>query len=59
MMALHVKNRDAYYQSADYCRNFGTHPLNYGDSSHYFGRLAGKKMFACVAVTRLKARKDG
>ncbi|XP_062306952.1 zinc finger matrin-type protein 3 [Osmerus eperlanus] len=41
MMALHVKNRDAYYQSADYCRNFGTHPLNYGDSSHYFGRLAG------------------
>ncbi|XP_067085549.1 zinc finger matrin-type protein 3 [Osmerus mordax] len=40
-MALHVKNRDAYYQSADYCRNFGTHPLNYGDSSHYFGRLAG------------------
>ncbi|XP_010895238.1 zinc finger matrin-type protein 3 isoform X1 [Esox lucius] len=39
MMALHVKNRDAYYQSADYYRNL--QPLNYGESSHYFARLPG------------------
>ncbi|KAM9478493.1 zinc finger matrin-type protein 3-like [Salvelinus alpinus] len=39
MMALHVNNRDAYYQSADYYRN--SQPLNYGDSSYYFSRLPG------------------
>ncbi|KAL1022469.1 hypothetical protein UPYG_G00028100 [Umbra pygmaea] len=37
MMALHVKNRDVYYQSADYYRH--SQHLNYGDSSHYFTRL--------------------
>ncbi|KAM6962694.1 zinc finger matrin-type protein 3 [Aplochiton taeniatus] len=41
MMALHVKNGDAYYQSADYCRNYSTQAMNYGVSSHYFARLPG------------------
>ncbi|XP_073331818.1 zinc finger matrin-type protein 3 [Pagrus major] len=42
MMALQLKNGDAaYYQSADYCRNYTSPPVRYGDSSHYLARLPG------------------
>ncbi|XP_060890524.1 zinc finger matrin-type protein 3 isoform X1 [Labrus mixtus] len=42
MMALQLKTGDAaYYQSADYCRNYTSPPVSYGDSSHYFARLPG------------------
>ncbi|XP_056271051.1 zinc finger matrin-type protein 3 [Pseudoliparis swirei] len=41
-MALQLKNGDApYYQSADYCRNYTSPPVSYGDSSHYLARLPG------------------
>ena len=44
MMALQLKNGDAaYYQSAEYCRNYTSPPVSYGDSSHYLARLPGKK----------------
>lgn len=44
MMALQLKNGDAaYYQSAEYCRNYTSAPLSYGDSSHYLNRLPGKE----------------
>lgn len=44
MMALQLKNGDAaYYQSAEYCRNYTSAPVSYGDSSHYLNRLPGKK----------------
>ncbi|XP_076582507.1 uncharacterized protein zmat3 [Chaetodon auriga] len=42
MMALQLKNGDAaYYQSAEYCRNYTSPPVSYGDSSHYLARLPG------------------
>ncbi|KAF7654708.1 hypothetical protein LDENG_00065920 [Lucifuga dentata] len=42
MMALQLKNGDAaFYQSADYCRNYTSAPVSYGDSSHYLARLPG------------------
>ncbi|XP_076010617.1 uncharacterized protein zmat3 [Genypterus blacodes] len=42
MMALQLKNRDAaFYQSADYCRNYCSPPVSYGDSNHYLARLPG------------------
>ncbi|XP_049911947.1 zinc finger matrin-type protein 3 [Epinephelus moara] len=42
MMALQLKNGDAaYYQSADYCRNYTSPPVSYGDSNHYLARLPG------------------
>ncbi|KAK2835176.1 hypothetical protein Q5P01_015660 [Channa striata] len=41
-MALQMKNGDAtYYQSAEYCRNYTSPPVSYGDSSHYLARLPG------------------
>lgn len=44
MMALQLKNGDAtYYQSAEYCRNYTSPPVSYGDSSHYLNRLPGKE----------------
>lgn len=45
MMALQLKNGDAaYYQSAEYCRNYTSPPVSYGDSSHYhLTRLPGKE----------------
>ncbi|XP_044218015.1 zinc finger matrin-type protein 3 [Thunnus albacares] len=42
MMALQLKHGDAaYYQSAEYCRNYTSPPVSYGDSSHYLPRLPG------------------
>ncbi|XP_044056571.1 zinc finger matrin-type protein 3 isoform X2 [Siniperca chuatsi] len=42
MMALQLKNGDAaYYQSAEYCRNYTSPPVSYGGSSHYLARLPG------------------
>ncbi|XP_074524144.1 uncharacterized protein zmat3 [Halichoeres trimaculatus] len=42
MMALQLKTGDAaYYQSAEYCRNYTSPPVSYGDSSHYLTRLPG------------------
>lgn len=47
MMALQLKSGDAaYYQSADYCRNYTSPPVSYGDSSHYLARLPGKERLA-------------
>lgn len=47
MMALQLKNGDAaYYQSAEYCRNYTSPPVSYGDSSHYLARLPGKERLA-------------
>lgn len=47
MMALQLKNGDApYYQSAEYCRNYTSPPVSYGDSSHYLTRLPGKERLA-------------
>lgn len=44
MMALQLKNGDAaYYQSAEYCRNYSSAPVSYGGSSHYLNRLPGKE----------------
>ncbi|XP_051966845.1 LOW QUALITY PROTEIN: zinc finger matrin-type protein 3-like [Xyrauchen texanus] len=40
-MAMNVKNRDAFYSSADYCNIYSSQPVNYGDCSHYFPRMAG------------------
>ena len=58
MMALQLKNGDAaYYQSAEYCRNYTSPPVSYGDSSHYLARLPGKERLAmqglplCSALT--------
>nr|XP_040039613.1 zinc finger matrin-type protein 3 [Gasterosteus aculeatus aculeatus] len=40
MMALQLGNGDAaYYQSADYCRNYTSPPVSYCESSHYLARL--------------------
>ncbi len=41
-MAMNVKNRDAFYPSADYCDIYTSQPVNYGDCSHYFPRITGK-----------------
>ncbi|XP_059196341.1 zinc finger matrin-type protein 3 [Centropristis striata] len=42
MMALQLKNGDAaYYQSAEYCRNYTSPLVSYGDSRHYLARLPG------------------
>ncbi|CAJ1061040.1 zinc finger matrin-type protein 3 [Xyrichtys novacula] len=42
MMALQLKTGDAaYYQSAEYCRNYTSPPVSYGNSSHYLTRLPG------------------
>ncbi|XP_012733413.2 zinc finger matrin-type protein 3 [Fundulus heteroclitus] len=42
MMALQLRSGDAaYYQSAEYCRNYTSQPVSYGDSSHYLARLPG------------------
>ncbi|KAM9848852.1 zinc finger matrin-type protein 3 [Aulostomus maculatus] len=42
MMALQLRNGDAaYYQSAEYCRNYTSPPVAFGDSSHYLSRLPG------------------
>ncbi len=47
MMALQLKNGDAaYYQSTEYCRNYTSPPVSYGDSSHYLSRLPGKERLA-------------
>lgn len=45
MMALQLKGNGTatYYQSAEFCRNYSSPPVSYGDSSHYFARLPGKK----------------
>ncbi|CAG5863298.1 unnamed protein product [Menidia menidia] len=41
-MALQLRTGDAaYYQSAEYCRNYSSPPVRYGDSSHYLARLPG------------------
>lgn len=46
-MALQMKNGDAaYYQSAEFCRNYTSPPVSYGDSSHYLARLPGKERLA-------------
>ncbi|XP_015248812.1 PREDICTED: zinc finger matrin-type protein 3 [Cyprinodon variegatus] len=42
MMALQLRSGDAaYYQSAEYCRNYTSQPVSYSDSSHYLARLPG------------------
>ncbi|KAM6921722.1 uncharacterized protein zmat3 [Xenentodon cancila] len=42
MMALQLRTGDAaYYQSAEYCRNYTPPPVRYGDSSHYLARFPG------------------
>ncbi|XP_029356028.1 zinc finger matrin-type protein 3 [Echeneis naucrates] len=39
---MQLKNGDAaYYHSAEYCRNYTSPPVSYGDSSHYLARLPG------------------
>ncbi|KAJ8278833.1 hypothetical protein COCON_G00058990 [Conger conger] len=38
-MAMNVKNRGPYFQSNDYCRNYNSQAINYGN--HYFPRLPG------------------
>nr|XP_015216316.1 PREDICTED: zinc finger matrin-type protein 3 isoform X1 [Lepisosteus oculatus] len=38
-MAMNVKNRGAYYQNNDYCRDYNPQPLNYGNP--LFQRLPG------------------
>ncbi|XP_063057897.1 zinc finger matrin-type protein 3 [Engraulis encrasicolus] len=39
-MAMHVKNKDAVYQSPDYSRNYNSHHISYGNS-HYFHHIPG------------------
>ncbi|KAJ8278582.1 hypothetical protein GJAV_G00089140 [Gymnothorax javanicus] len=41
MMAMNVKNRGAYFQSSDYCRDYNSPAISYGNSGHYFPRLPG------------------
>ncbi|KAG7239936.1 hypothetical protein INR49_028131 [Caranx melampygus] len=37
---MQLKTGDAaYYHSAEYCRNYTSPPVSYGDSSHYLARL--------------------
>ncbi|XP_056894487.1 zinc finger matrin-type protein 3 isoform X1 [Takifugu flavidus] len=39
-MALQLKNGTAtYYQSAEFCRNYTSPPVSYGDSRHYLARF--------------------
>lgn len=53
MMALQLKNGDAtYYQSAEYCRNYTSPPVSYGDSSHYLTRLPGKELRLTISLMR-------
>ncbi|XP_076879544.1 zinc finger matrin-type protein 3 [Brachyhypopomus gauderio] len=40
-MAMNVRNRDAFYQSADFCSAFNLQPITYGNSRHYFPRIPG------------------
>ncbi|XP_030647862.1 zinc finger matrin-type protein 3 [Chanos chanos] len=40
-MAMNVKNIDTFYQSAEYCSNYNSQPVNYGNSSHYVPRIPG------------------
>uniref|UniRef100_A0A1A8LSK5 Zinc finger matrin-type protein 3 n=1 Tax=Nothobranchius pienaari TaxID=704102 RepID=A0A1A8LSK5_9TELE len=42
-MALQLRSGDAaaFYQSAEYYRNYMSPPVSYGDSSHYLARLPG------------------
>lgn len=43
-MALQMRSGDAaFYQCAEYCRNYTSPPVSYSDSSHYLARLPGKK----------------
>ncbi|XP_013880451.1 zinc finger matrin-type protein 3 isoform X1 [Austrofundulus limnaeus] len=42
MMALQLRSGDAaFYQRAEYCRNYTSPPVSYNDSSHYLARLPG------------------
>ncbi|XP_035270512.1 zinc finger matrin-type protein 3 [Anguilla anguilla] len=40
-MAMNVKNRGAYFQSNDYCRNYSSQAIHYGNNNHFFPRLPG------------------
>ncbi|XP_070410396.1 zinc finger matrin-type protein 3 isoform X2 [Nothobranchius furzeri] len=40
-MALQLRDATAFYQSAEYYRNYTSPPVSYGDSSHYLARLPG------------------
>ncbi|KAL2089714.1 hypothetical protein ACEWY4_014402 [Coilia grayii] len=40
-MAMNVKNKDAVFQSNDYSRNYSSHHVSYGNSSHYFHHRPG------------------
>lgn len=43
-MALQLKNGTAtYYQSAEFCRNYTSPPVSYGESGHYLARFPGKE----------------
>lgn len=41
-MAMDVKNRDAFYSSADYCNIYSSQAVNYGDGGQYFPQMSGK-----------------
>lgn len=61
-MALQLKNGDTtYYQSAEYCRNYTSPPVSYGDSSHYLNRLPGKERLATSSrcVTECANMREG
>ncbi|XP_026852732.2 zinc finger matrin-type protein 3 isoform X1 [Electrophorus electricus] len=40
-MAMNVRNRDAAYQTADFCSTYSLQPVTYGNSSHYLPRIPG------------------
>ncbi|KAG5275459.1 hypothetical protein AALO_G00120520 [Alosa alosa] len=40
-MAMNVKSKDAVIQSNDYSRNYSSHHISYGNSSHYFPHITG------------------
>ncbi|XP_066564953.1 zinc finger matrin-type protein 3 isoform X2 [Amia ocellicauda] len=40
-MAMNVKNRTAYYQNNDYCKNYIPQSLNYNNNNQFFHRLPG------------------
>ncbi|XP_031430890.1 zinc finger matrin-type protein 3 [Clupea harengus] len=40
-MAMNVKSKDAVFQSNDFSRNYSSHHISYGNSSHYFPHIPG------------------
>lgn len=58
VMALQMRSGDAFYQCAEYCRNYTSPPVSYSDSSHYLARLPGKKKAGAPQKSHAQLRKD-